>query len=100
MSLNFDWSFTTNKVSASQVINDRVELRWEPYEGLGFPTVNIYRGSNPQNMQLLAARPGNTISYSDINPPRGVLYYQTEIIAPNVNWLKIFRLKIKALLSS
>lgn len=78
----------TMHLSASQGINDRVELRWEPYEGLGFPTVNIYRGSNPQNMQLLAARPGNTISYSDINPPRGVLYYQTEIIAPNVCEIK------------
>ena len=78
----------TIHLSASQGINNRVELRWEPYEGLGYPSVNIYRGTNPSDLQLLASRPGNTISYTDVNPPRGLLYYQTEIVAPNVCEIK------------
>ncbi len=78
----------TIHLSASQGINNRVELRWEPYEGLGYPSVNIYRGTNPNDLQLLTSRPGNTISYTDVNPPRGLLYYQTEIVAPNVCEIK------------
>jgi len=50
--------------------------------------VNIYRGTNPNDLQLLTSRPGNTISYTDVNPPRGLLYYQTEIVAPNVCEIK------------
>lgn len=62
--------------------NSDINLIWEKYEGFDYPTFNILRGSNADNMQLIAQRPSNTFTYTDIAPPSGNLYYQIEVVYP------------------
>lgn len=61
--------------------NDNINLIWDRYEGFDYPTFNILRGTNPSNMQLIAQRPSNTFTYTDIAPPSGDLFYQIEIVS-------------------
>ncbi|HRI01375.1 MAG TPA: hypothetical protein PK006_10025 [Saprospiraceae bacterium] len=78
----------TMHLSVSQGLNNKIELRWDPYEGLTYPSINIYRGTDRTTLNLLSSRPGNSISYTEVSPPGGLLYYQLEIVAPNVCEIK------------
>lgn len=55
-------------------------LNWDNYEyeggGFTFDHFDIYRGSSAANMEVIGTLGANSISYTDENPPEGMLYYQ------------------------
>lgn len=59
-------------------------LIWDAYEGFVVPTYNIYRGSSPDFLNPIGTSSGSNSQYTDLNPPVGNLYYQVELIGPNV----------------
>jgi hypothetical protein len=59
-------------------------LIWDAYEGFVVPTYNIYRGSSPGFLNPIGTSSGSNSQYTDLNPPVGNLYYQVELIGPNV----------------
>ena len=71
----------TIHLTINQGVGQTWNLIWNHYEGFGFPSYNIYRGTNPGNMNLLATIASNLNSYTDLNPPGGVgIYYQVEVV--------------------
>ena len=58
-------------------------LIWSHYEGISFGSYNIYRGTDPSNITLLATIQSNLNSFTDLNPPAGPVYYQIEVVNPN-----------------
>jgi hypothetical protein len=64
-------------------INGEVNLIWNAYEGVSYPSFNIYRGSSPTNVAMLTQVSASTTSYTDLLPPAPPLYYQIEVINPN-----------------
>ncbi len=73
----------TMHLTSSVGINNEVNLIWDNYEGFNYSTFNIYRGTSPDDMQLLTQRPSNTFTYTDLNPPAGELYYEIEVEFPD-----------------
>jgi PKD repeat protein len=61
-------------------LNGSWNLIWDGYQGFPFSTYRIYRGTNASNMSLLTQLPSTATSYTDLNPPGGVVYYQIEVI--------------------
>jgi hypothetical protein len=51
-------------------------LIWSPYEGADIQTYTIYRGVLANNMTAIATLSGNNISYTDLYPPTGTVFYQ------------------------
>ena len=66
-----------NKGASESVWN----LVWTPYLGIyDIPTYDIYRGTNPENMEYLNSVSGNSTSFTDFNAPVGKnIYYQIKI---------------------
>jgi hypothetical protein len=54
-------------------------LIWTPYEGIEYQTYYIYRRQLPDGFQVIDSVPNSIQSYSDLNPPQGVLDYVIEI---------------------
>ena len=73
----------TMHLTINQGIGTTWNLIWTPYEGINYPSYNIYRGTNISNMTLLTTVPSNLTSYTDANAPGGLIYYQIEIESPN-----------------
>lgn len=73
----------TIHLAINQGVGNIWNLFWTPY--LGFPVIsyNIYRGSDPLNMQLIGTVSGNFSTYTDLNAPTGFVYYMIEVINPN-----------------
>ncbi|RLD45021.1 MAG: hypothetical protein DRI86_06220, partial [Bacteroidetes bacterium] len=61
-------------------LNGSWNLIWDGYEGFVFNTYRIYRGTSTNNMSLLTQLPSSSVSYTDLNPPTGVVYYQIEVV--------------------
>jgi len=61
-------------------LNGSWNLIWDGYQGFPFSTYRIYRGVSINNMSLLTQLPSSATSYTDLNPPSGMVYYQIEII--------------------
>lgn len=59
-------------------INDTWDLAWEPYEGLEVFSCNIYRGSAPDTLQLLASLPGIATQYTEDKADPVNIYYRIE----------------------
>ncbi|MEA3497081.1 MAG: T9SS type A sorting domain-containing protein, partial [Bacteroidota bacterium] len=66
-------------------------LIWSHYEGFTFSSYKIYRGTNPANISLLDSVPSNLTSYTDVNPPAGVVFYQVVVDLPYICDPSIFR---------
>ncbi len=73
----------TIHLSINQGVGNTWNLSWNHYEGFGFSTYNIYRGTSPGNLALLNSIASTLDSYTDLNPPAGVIYYQIEVENPN-----------------
>jgi hypothetical protein len=73
----------TIHLAINQGVGNIWNLFWTPY--LGFPVIsyNIYRGSDPDNMQLIGTVSGNFSTYTDLNAPTGFVFYMIEVINPN-----------------
>ena len=74
----------TMHLSINKGQNNAWNLIWEPYEGFAVATYNIYRGTNPNNLNFLDATSGSSTQYSDLSAPIGDVYYQLEVISPTL----------------
>ena len=72
----------TMHLSINQGVGQSYNLIWQPYTGFTVSTYNIYRGTDPTQLQLLGTISGVNTQYSDLNPPSGYVYYQVEVVAP------------------
>lgn len=72
----------TMHLAANLGINNLVNLAWSEYKGIPFPTYDIYRGAHPDSMNLLIQVPSTVTSFTDDNPPRGMIYYQIGMSNP------------------
>lgn len=73
----------TVHLTINQGVSGAWNLIWSHYEGINFGSYNIYRGTSPSNMTLLATIQSNLNSYTDLTAPSGNVFYQIEIINPN-----------------
>jgi hypothetical protein len=73
----------TLHLTINQGVGSTWNLIWTSYEGISFPSYNIYRGTNSSNMTLINTVASNITSYTDNNAPSGFVYYQIEILGPN-----------------
>ncbi|HPG73181.1 MAG TPA: T9SS type A sorting domain-containing protein, partial [Bacteroidales bacterium] len=59
-------------------------LSWQNYEGVDYSEIEIYRGTNPDEMELLTTVPASATSYTDNQAPVGSnVYYQLKIVNPD-----------------
>ncbi|MBP7496709.1 MAG: T9SS type A sorting domain-containing protein [Bacteroidales bacterium] len=60
-------------------------LAWSAYEGYNGSVgrCRIWRGNNYYSMELIDSVSSSVTSYTDINPPAGVVYYAIEVIPKN-----------------
>ncbi|HQP05058.1 MAG TPA: T9SS type A sorting domain-containing protein [Bacteroidales bacterium] len=59
-------------------------LSWQNYEGVDYSEIEIYRGTNPDEMELLTTVPASATAYTDNQAPVGsYVYYQLKIVNPN-----------------
>jgi len=79
---NWSESHKTMHLTINQGMGNTWNLIWQPYQGFQVTTYNIYRGSDPNQMQLIGTISGANTQYTDLNPPSGYVYYQVEVIAP------------------
>ncbi len=62
-------------------INGETNLLWNAYVGFDYGTFNILRGTNNDDLQLIAQQPANQFSFSDFTAPSGSsLFYQIEVV--------------------
>ncbi len=69
----------TSNLGLGGVIN----LIWNAYSGFTYPSYNIYRSSGAGGLQLLTTISAASTSFTDTNPPAGLVYYQVGITNPN-----------------
>jgi hypothetical protein len=74
----------TMHLSINRGQNNSWNLIWEPYEGFNVSTYNIYRGTNTGNLNFVDATSGSSTQFSDATAPTGDVYYQLEVISPNL----------------
>jgi chitodextrinase len=74
----------TMHLSMYKVSGTAWQLIWQAYEGFLVTTYNIYRGTTPNNLKLVGSTSGSNTQYTDITAPTGSVYYQLEVINPNV----------------
>jgi hypothetical protein len=55
-------------------------LAWNDYIGFSFTTYNIYRGTTSGNVTLLNSVSSSVLSYTDLAPPPGTIYYMIEAV--------------------
>lgn len=72
----------TIHLTINQGLGNTWNLIWNHYEGFAYPSYIIYRGTNSGTLQQIATISSGNSSYTDLNPPAGVLYYQIEIVNP------------------
>jgi len=71
----------TMHLAINQGMGTTWNLIWEMYEGFAVSTYNIYRGTTPSSLTLLASiAGGGTTQYTDNTPPSGYVYYQIEVM--------------------
>ena len=70
----------TIHLSANTGTSGENNLIWSHYEGFEFSSYKIYRGTTPANIILLDSVPSNLNSYSDLNPPSGLVFYQVNVV--------------------
>lgn len=71
----------TMHLSINKGINTIWNLIWEAYEGYAVSTYNIYRGTNPANIQIIGSLSGGNTQFSDYTAPTGYVYYQIEAVS-------------------
>lgn len=69
---------TTMHLSINTGINS-YNLLWSPYTGFFYETYYIYRRHFPDGFQVIDSVPASIQSYSDLNPPAGMLDYMVGI---------------------
>ena len=57
----------------------QINLIWDGYEGFGYNSFKIYRGTSPADMELLTSVPDYLYTYTDLDPSPFTLYYQIRV---------------------
>ena len=70
----------TIHLTINQGLNNSWNLIWTPYEGMEFPSYRLYRGTNPDTLDLIATMPSTLTSMTDFEAPEGPLFYQIEMV--------------------
>jgi hypothetical protein len=73
----------TMHLTANLSISKDVNLLWSGYMGIPFPAYVIYRGTHPDSMTLLMQVPSTVTSFTDDDPPSGMIYYQVGMSNPS-----------------
>ena len=73
----------TIHLTANLGLTNEVNLNWSEYMGIPFPTYDIYRGNHPDSMSVLIQVPSTVTSFTDDNPPTGMIYYQIGMSNPS-----------------
>ncbi len=81
----------TIHLSANTGTSGENNLIWSHYEGFPFSSYKIYRGTTPYNLTLLDSVPSNLNSYSDLNPPGGLVFYQIAVVKNDTCYPAIIR---------
>ncbi|MBN2777328.1 MAG: choice-of-anchor L domain-containing protein [Bacteroidales bacterium] len=55
-------------------------LSWTPYVGIDDFSVNVLRGTAPDNLEIIASFDNTVTEYTDNDPPSGYVYYQIEVV--------------------
>ena len=58
------------------------DLIWEPYSGIPVESYNIYRGTSKSDLTFIGSVSGSNLSYTDVDAPSGIVYYQVKIDLP------------------
>jgi hypothetical protein len=78
-SLGLSDAHKTVHLTSNLGVNNTVNLIWTHYEGFDYSSYNIYRGTDINNMSLLASVASNISSYTDLNPLGANTYYMIEV---------------------
>ena len=78
----------TMHLSINKGINNVWNLIWEAYEGYSVSTYNIYRGTRPDNIQIIGSLSGSNTQFSDYTAPSGTVYYQVEAVSSTMAGVK------------
>jgi ligand-binding sensor domain-containing protein len=73
----------TMHLTLNEGVGNEVNLIWDGYEGITFSQYEIYRGSSPKNMLKLADVSSANMSYTDLTPPPGLLFYKVVVVNPD-----------------
>lgn len=73
----------TIHLSINKGVGANWNLYWNSYLGFPISSYNIYRGTNPGDLQLIGTVSGNFTTYTDQNAPAGYVYYMVEVVNPN-----------------
>jgi hypothetical protein len=66
-------------LSINQGVGNTYNLIWDAYEGFVFGTYYILRGTSLNNLVTIDSIQSNLLSYTDLNPPAGTVYYAVEV---------------------
>lgn len=77
-------SHKTMHLAINQGVPPTWNLIWDPYDGFIVSTYNVYRGTDANNLQLIGTSSGSNTQYSDFSAPSGYVYYQVEVVSPNM----------------
>jgi hypothetical protein len=64
-------------------IGGAINLAWNYYYGFYYNAFNIYRGSSSEDLELLSTISSSVLSYTDLAPPSGDLYYVISVTNPD-----------------
>jgi len=70
----------TIHLTVNQGTGNSWNLIWDAYEGITFPTYYIMRGTTPHNLVVIDSVQSTLYSYTDLNPPNGMVYYAIEMV--------------------
>ena len=70
----------TIHLTINRGIGESWNLIWTPYEGMEFPSYRLYRGTTPDNLEVIATMPSTLTTLTDFEAPEGALYYQIEML--------------------
>ncbi len=68
------------KLYTSVGINKEVTLNWEAYEGFDYAEYKIFRGHTLNDLYEIRTISSNSKSWTDPNPPTGLVYYRVEVV--------------------
>ena len=63
----------------TDLADGRIQLDWTAYEGVDYELFNIWRGTAPDQMEILMQSLQTNFSFIDNSPPAGTIYYQISI---------------------
>lgn len=73
----------TIHLSINKGVGANWNLYWNSYLGFPVSSYNIYRGTNPGDLEMIGTVSGNFTSFTDQNAPAGYVYYMVEVVNPN-----------------